>query len=276
MVASLRQVGAYQPLQLLSSKPGSRLYRARSVVDGRTVALKTGPSADNSQGSSSVERERLVLTELKSPHVVPLLDCGSDDSDLHYIVLQWADGGSLFDQASRMGRFGPRSSALTGVLAAAKGLRAAHDRGWVHCDFKPHNILCATAPQIHLADWGSAQHIESPDPRMKGWGGSPLFLSPQHLEATPLSPNADIFSFGLSLHWALTGAFANAGPGGLLSTVSRTVSGTLTSPQQLAPETPDWLERLFLRCVESDPCLRIQHGADLCAEIEEHEEHEDS
>jgi serine/threonine protein kinase len=92
-------------------------------------------------------------------------------------------------------------------------------------------------------------------------------MSPEHLESPPLKPCSDIFSFGLSLHWALTGTFANASPGGLISTLSRTVEGSLTSPQQVVPETPDWLERLFLRCTDPDPSLRIQHGTGLCAEI---------
>jgi len=266
MTSLLGQVASYRLLQLLSSKLGSQLFSAHCTVKNREVALKIGPRGTDTI-PSAIERERLALDELSSPYIVRLLDSGVHEADMEYIVMEWADGGSLFDRVSASGNFGPESLALAGVFAAAEALRTAHDKGWVHCDFKPHNILCVADAEIRLADWGSARHTAAPVPRTKGWGGSPLFMSPEHLESPPLKPCSDIFSFGLSLHWALTGTFANASPDGLISTLSRTIAGSLTSPRQVVPEVPLWLESLFLRCTEPNPALRIQDGADLCKEI---------
>ena len=182
------------------------VYRGRHRKLDRTVAIKFLASdlPDQAGFEARFEREARALALLSHPNIVAVFDCGREEGE-SYLVLEYVDGGPL----SRLGPQPPRR-ALEVVSEVLDALRYAHERGIVHRDVKPENILLDASGRVKVADFGIARMV-GPDAR--GWTitaegaavGTPHYMAPEVLQGAEPDPRMDVYSTGVVLHQLVTG-----------------------------------------------------------------------
>ena len=180
-----------------------------SAPDGRRVALKRialhGSTAELAAARARIRREAEVLSQLRHPAVVELLDV-LDDGDDVVLVMPWLRGGSLHDRVSASGPLDPAAVALVADELLG-GLAAAHRAGVVHRDLKPANVLFDDDGHPVLTDFGvaTARGVTEGLTVVGAVLGTPGFLAPEQARGEVAEPAADVFSLGATLLWAATG-----------------------------------------------------------------------
>src|SRR4051794_8889466 len=147
----------------------------------------------------------LTLAALDHPSLVTVFDAGTDgDSNQPYLVMQLIEGPTLSDEL-RGGRLQPERVARYGA-ALADALGYVHERGLVHRDVKPANVLITEDGRVHLADFGIARLVDSAHQTKTGDVlGTPAYFAPEQVAGEPVGPNADIYALGIVLIECLTG-----------------------------------------------------------------------
>src|ERR1700730_15375867 len=186
------------------------VYRARHLVLQRAAALKVlAPAlARDQRFRARFLGESRTAASLDHPHIVPIYDAGETDGAL-FIAMRLIEGSDLGTMLGRETRLEPaRAVEILGQVAGA--LDAAHERGLVHRDVKPSNILISGAPgseHAYLTDFGIT--TERADAGLTGTGefvGSLAYMCPEQSEGMPLDGRADVYALGCVLHECLTGA----------------------------------------------------------------------
>jgi eukaryotic-like serine/threonine-protein kinase len=170
----------------------------------RPVAVKVfrGDAAEQLQRHDA---EMLTLAALDHPSLVTVFDAGTDEeSNQPYLVMQLIEGPTLADEL-RAGRLQPERVARYGA-ALADALAYVHERGLVHRDVKPANVLITEDGRVHLADFGIARLVDSAHQTRTGDVlGTPAYFAPEQVAGEPVGPPADIYALGIVLLECLGG-----------------------------------------------------------------------
>jgi hypothetical protein len=223
------------------------VHRARDAETGREVAVKLFDTAS----SALVDRQRReidVLTGLRHPGLVALLDSGRSDGHL-FVVMDLVEGRSL-EAAVAEDPLAPSAVAELGARLA-DALAHVHGRGIVHRDVKPANILLDRAGRPRLADFGIARLDGAT--RMTGTGvviGTAAYMAPEQVRGATVGPPADIYSLGLVLLEALTGLREYTG-----SAVEAAIA-RLHRPPTVPTGLPPALARTLHRMTATEPARR--------------------
>ena len=247
-------------------------------LDRKVVIKILPPELAASVSAERFRREIMTVARLQHPHIVPILKAGEVDG-LPYFVMPYVDGESIDVKLRRTGTFGVRET-LAIMKDAARALAFAHERGVVHRDIKPGNILLA-ASSATVTDFGVAKALSSAlrSGEKKGNGltntgmslGTVLYMAPEQAAGDPdIDGRADIYSLGVTAYEMLAGVapFAKLGPREML-----TARLTLPPPPLSAvrKDVPAGLERLIARCLAIDPADRPQTAAALVDALEDPE-----
>jgi len=133
-------------------------------------------------------------------------------------------------------------------------LEHMHENGFMHLDFKPENVLITRNGKVRLIDFDLAQPIpEQPTKMSKKNPGTPAYMAPEQLLGQPISHRVDIFSYGAAAYELLTNQkpFPGDSPGEILS--KQINRSEFINPRQLNPDMPLPLEKILLRCLETEP-----------------------
>ena len=149
-------------------------------------------------------QEARTVAQLNHPHIVSIHDVGVQDG-VYYLVMAFVEGETLRDLIVRQGALPPRRAAE--ILAqVAQALDYAHQRGVVHRDVKPGNILMEAGQRVVLTDFGIAQAVEGPRLTATGMSlGTPEYMSPEQAMGEPTDARSDVYSLGIVLYEMLTG-----------------------------------------------------------------------
>jgi serine/threonine-protein kinase len=183
------------------------VWSAEDRVLGRTVAVKL--LAEQFVGDQRAKvrfmREARAAAALSShPHVVTIFDVGEHDGR-PYIVMEHLSGGSVADAVSG-GRAAPPRRALTWLRAAAGALDAAHERGVVHRDVKPGNLLLDERGRLAVVDFGIARVALAEELTVTGQVlGTASYMAPEQVRGEPATAASDVYSLGVVAHRLLTG-----------------------------------------------------------------------
>ena len=225
------------------------VYRATDLRLDRPVALKVLPlsRATDAQAGERLLDEARAAAALDHPHIGTILDVGTVGgglaSDRMYMAMTFYEGETLADRLAS-GPV-PVSDALRIGRQLASALAAAHDRGVVHRDVKPSNVLLTSSGDVRLVDFGIAARIGTLLPHTISTRGTRRYMSPERAGGAPPDPRADVWSLGLVLRDLL-----DARP------------GAATTP------LPDALADLLHRCLDPDPSRRPMHAGAVLAELE--------
>jgi len=247
-------------------------------LDRKVVIKILPPELAASVSAERFRREILTVARLQHPHIVPILKAGEVDG-LPYFVMPYVDGESIDIKLRRTGKFGVRET--LGIMKdAARALAFAHERGVVHRDIKPGNILLASGSAT-VTDFGVAKALSSArrsgEKANGGNGltntgmslGTILYMAPEQAAGDPnIDGRADIYSLGVTAYEMLAGIapFANLNPREML-----TARLTLPPPplSTIRKDVPTGLEKLIGKCLAIDPADRFQSAADLVEALED-------
>jgi hypothetical protein len=205
-----QRVGDYRLLELIGTGGWGAVYRARRHSDGAVVALKLLlPRAEvDPQLREGFVREIEVTRSLRHPNIVALLDHGQHDREF-YFVMEYCAGGSVDVAGRKVGTPLPISEAVGVALQALEGLSFAHQRGFVHRDVKPDNLLRSADGTIKVADFGLAKSFGQAG--LSGMtatgavGGTVSFMPREQLTSFRDSrPASDVWSMAATLYFLMT------------------------------------------------------------------------
>ena len=181
------------------------VYRALDRNLGRQVALKLlqKEQSKNPEFIAQFAREAAITASISHPHVVKVFSTGQDHGRV-YIAMELVDKGSL-DELLNVEERLPEEQVLTTGIQIAEGLNAAYQRGLIHRDVKPGNILFANAQTAKIVDFGLAVLMEHAGTVMGEVWGTPAYVAPEKLDNRPEDLRSDIYSLGATLFHALAG-----------------------------------------------------------------------
>lgn len=200
------KIGRYKIKSEIGRGEMATVYLAHDPSSNREVAIKVLPPEmlHNLNFRARFKRELKMIASLEHPAIVPVYDVGGEESNQPYFVMRYMAGGSLVDWIKK----GPIALEDTAIIVErlAAGLNYAHQKGVIHRDIKPDNVLFDSDNHPYLTDFGVAKLTES---NTSGTGsnpiGSPDYLSPEQLDDKPLDGRSDIYSMGLMIYVMLTG-----------------------------------------------------------------------
>ncbi len=214
-----KTVKSYDIDTLLGKGGYGVVYRARQKAVARDVAIKVilQRYANSPEFIRRFEAEAQVIARLEHPHVVPLYDYWREP-DSAFLVMRFLRGGSLRDRLDEFGAL--RLESIGQILEqVASALTFAHRNGVIHRDIKADNILLDEEGNAYLGDFGIAKELGTEANLTKdNIIGTPAYLAPEQIRGDVVSPQSDIYAFGIMLYEILTGSrpFANLTPATLL------------------------------------------------------------
>jgi eukaryotic-like serine/threonine-protein kinase len=245
---------------VLESELGSggmaRVYLGRDEVLDRPVAIKVlNPVHGGTDIGNRFEREGRTAARLAHPNIVQVYDAGEalfDGRETSYIVMEYVPGGDLKELIDQQGRLtGPGLAGLGDEVCA--GLAHAHERGVIHRDIKPHNILLDENGHAKVTDFGIARALDTTQATRTGsFLGTALYSSPEQLQGQKVTPKSDVYSLGVTLYQAAVGEppFSGTTP---IEIASQHVSKTPVPPRQLGADVSEGVQALILDCLAKHP-----------------------
>jgi|GEM_PF-782083 len=282
--------GGYRITDTIGSGALSTIFKAVQEPLGRVVALKALKTqiAPTSSFGDQLEREAKILADLAHPNVVLLLEASRTGSGRPYVVLEWVDGPSLHDvltaveESNRRAR--PRDPSakkrisVPAALAIACGICSAlehiHERGIVHRDVKPSNILLSKTGHVKVIDFGIAQRPRTASvsdtlgtegitasgrmvpEQVKDAFGTPAYMSPEQILGDFVDGRSDLFSLGVVLYHMLSGSrpFETAEKDDGKRSAAQRIRRDAPAPlRERAPHCPRAVERIVMRLLEKSP-----------------------
>lgn len=246
--------GRYRIIALLGAGGMGEVYRADDLTLAQSVAIKFVPAAVD-KDPEVVERfhnEIRISRRVSHPNVCRVYDVGEVEGHT-FLTMEYVDGEDLASLLRRIGRL-PGDKALEIARQLCAGLAAAHQEGVLHRDLKPANIMLDGRGRAVMTDFGLANlagRIEGYDIR----SGTPAYMAPEQLEGREVTVRSDIYSLGLVLYEVFTGKRAFAAEGAKPGLKQRDPK-SLTSPSTLVKDLDPAVERVIMRCLESDPANR--------------------
>jgi predicted Ser/Thr protein kinase len=245
--------GRYRIIALLGKGGMGEVYRADDLTLGQPVALKFLPDeAARAQGLlERFKNEVRIARRVSHPNVCRVYDVGEVEGHT-FFTMEYVDGEDLASLLRRIGRL-PEDKALDIARQLCAGLAAAHTKGVLHRDLKPANIMLDGRGQVVITDFGLAgvaDQIQGAEIR----SGTPAYMAPEQLAGKEVSTRSDIYSLGLVLYEVFTGrrAFAPK-PGDKLSGDG---NQTISRPSSVVKDLNPVIERVILRCLETEPSAR--------------------
>src|ERR687889_337594 len=244
------------------------VFLARDRVLGRDVALKVlrRQYAGDSEFAERFKREARSAASLSNPNIVQVYDRGETEEGASYIAMEYVPGGTLKE---RILREGPLEAADAAGLGAqvAEALGAAHDRGMVHRDVKPQNVLLAARGGEEGADFGIARAGSSATISRTGSVlGTAGYMSPEQALGKPATPKSDLYALGVVLYEALTGELPYTADNPIAVSMKH-VNEPLRPPVELNPLIPEGMNALVTRLMAKDPEDRYADADELANDL---------
>ena len=260
--------GRYEITELIGVGGMADVYKATDIVDNKEVAVKILKKefAENEEFLRRFRNESKAIALLSHPNIVKVYDVNFSDR-LQYIVMEYIDGITLKEYIDNEKVLTWKDS-VHFIIQVLRALQHAHDRGIVHRDIKPQNIMLFTDGTIKVMDFGIAKFAREDGGTQTDQAiGTVHYISPEQARGDETDEKSDIYSVGVMLYEMLTGQkpFDTDNP---ISIAVMHMQNTPERPRAINPDIPAGLEEIILRAMEKDPEDRYQTAADMIRDIE--------
>jgi serine/threonine-protein kinase len=242
--------GRYRIVGRLGKGGMGEVFRADDLKLGQPVALKfLPPDVDRDPARlTQLHTEVRLARQVSHPNVCRVYDI--DEVEGHtFLSMEYVDGEDLASLLRRIGRFNEERG-LEIARQACAGLAAAHERGVIHRDFKPANVMVDSAGQVRITDFGlagaSGETIRA---------GTPAYMAPEQLAGGDVTARSDIYALGLVLYEIFTGKRALEGSN-LAELIRRREQAEIVPPSALVRELSPEIDRAIMRCLAPNPAGR--------------------
>jgi serine/threonine-protein kinase len=268
MNLDLTHLGRYRVLEELGRGAMGVVYRAEDPSLGRVVAIKavqlSVEAADSAEYQARFYQEAKAAGGLNHPGIITIFDTGRE-GNWAYIAMELLEGVELRELMAQ-GRM-PLARVLDLVAQVANALDFAHERGVVHRDIKPGNIMVLRGDLAKIMDFGIARTRVSAVQTQVGMVlGSPKYMSPEQVAGRRVDHRSDIFSLGVVLFEMVAGMapFSGKDVGSLMYAVVNTPQ---PRPSQLNPAAPEMLDLIVARALQKDAAARYQSASQFAADL---------
>ncbi len=280
------KLGGYQLVRRIGSGGMGTVWLARQLSLDRDVAVKVlRPSlAEDPQFVYRFTQEAFAAAQLVHHNVVQIYDCGSD-GPIYFFSMEYVNSESLLTLVQREGRLAPEVAAGY-ILQAARGLKFAHDRGMVHRDIKPDNLLLNRNGIVKVADLGlvKRRRLLRPPPQPQGGQehprtdvlrhpgesimGTPAYMAPEQVrDPAKVDARADIYSLGCTFYHLLTGQ-PPFGADSAAGSMTQHVFEEAIPPEERVRRVPKMLSDLVMRMMAKQREERLQNAGELIRALE--------
>ncbi len=261
--------GRYTIERPLGSGGMAEVFLAHDDVLDRDVALKVLRSqyAGDEEFYERFRREATSAAGLSHPNIVQVYDRGETPEGTCYIAMEYVSGGTLKERLDERGPMEPgRALAVAGQVAEA--LWAAHERGVIHRDIKPQNILVTDMGHLKVTDFGIARAASAATiSATNAVFGTAGYLSPEQALGEPATPRSDLYSLGIVLYELLTGVVPYRADNPV-AVCMKHVTEPLTPPRRLDPTIPEAVDALVVKMLAKDPADRPASASEVLDDIE--------
>ncbi len=258
----------YEIQEIIGAGGMAVVYKATDHRLNRFVAVKIlrDELARDGEFRSRFQTEAQAVAMLSHPNIVSVYDVSHSDN-VEYIVMELIEGVTLMQYMQKKGALGWKE-ALHFSVQITKALEHAHDKGIVHRDIKPQNIMILRDGTIKVADFGIAALESAQEQRSEQTVGSVHYIAPEQARGEQPDTRSDIYSLGVVMYEMLTGQMPYDGETAEQVALQH-IAGVATPPQEINPEIPDELARITLKAMCADIAGRYQTADELLADLED-------
>ncbi|HIS45169.1 MAG TPA: Stk1 family PASTA domain-containing Ser/Thr kinase [Candidatus Scatomorpha merdigallinarum] len=258
----------YEILEVIGTGGMAVVYKAVDQRLNRFVAVKIlrDELARDEEFRARFQIEAQAVAMLSHPNIVSVYDV-SHTEDVEYIVMELIEGVTLMQYMQKRGALGWKE-ALHFSVQITKALEHAHDKGIVHRDIKPQNIMILRDGTIKVADFGIAALESTQEQRSDQTVGSVHYIAPEQARGETPDTRSDIYSLGVVMYEMLTGKMPYDGETAEQIALKH-IAGIAVPPQEINPDIPDELARITLKAMNADIKKRYQTAAKLLEDLEE-------
>ena len=265
-----QQIPGYSIIGKLGAGAMATVFKAKQLSLDRTVAIKVLPRrfSNNADFIRRFYAEGRAAAALNHPNIVQAYDVGQA-GEFHYFVMEYVEGATVHDLVVERKRLDEKT-AIEIILQVAEALEHAHDRGLIHRDVKPKNIMLTRGGVAKLADMGLARAVtdlEAAEAEAGKAFGTPYYISPEQIRGEKeISPAADIYSLGATLFHMVTGSvpFDGKSPAEVMK---RHLKAELTPPDHVNPKLSAGISQVIEMMMAKGVKERYQNARDLINDL---------
>ncbi len=261
--------GRYELLELIGVGGMADIYKAKDITEDRTVAVKILKTefAGSEDFIRRFRNESKAIALLSHPNIVKIYDVGFTDK-LQFIVMEYIDGIALTEYIAKQGVL-KWKDVVHFTMQILKALQHAHDRGIVHRDIKPQNVMLLNDGTIKVMDFGIARFNRETDKTVSEKAiGSVHYISPEQAKGDVTDERSDIYSVGVMMYEMLTGKkpFDGDNP---VSIALLHMQSTAKKMSEVNSSIPEGLEEITEKAMQKEPSKRYQTAGEMIRDIEE-------
>lgn len=267
-------IGKYELVREIGRGSMGTVYLARDPFSLREVAVKIADVDPKSSQRIARRRRKLFFTEAKAagrlrhPNIIATIDAGIEDS-LRFIAMEYVPGAQTLDLFCIPGNLLPVDRVVRTMLKCAIALDYAHNKGVIHRDIKPKNIMLTQENEVKICDFGIALLTEGEDidtTQVLGTLGSPRYMSPEQVTNEGINNQSDIFSLGVVLYELLCGT--NPFSARNMADVTQKITREAHRPlKEYRDDIPSALLRIVDRTLKKHPAGRYRVAMELAADL---------
>lgn len=258
----------YEILEVIGTGGMAVVYKAMCHRLNRFVAVKIlrDEFAEDEEFRQRFQTEAQAVAMLSHPNIVSVYDVSHSDG-VEYIVMELIEGVTLMQYMKKKGALGWKE-ALHFAVQISKALEHAHEKGIVHRDIKPQNIMILKDGTIKVADFGIAALESAQEKKSDQTVGSVHYIAPEQARGEQPDPRSDIYSLGVVMYEMLTGKMPYDGDTAEQVALKH-ITGHAVPPQELNPDIPEELARITLKAMNADIGARYQSASELLRDLED-------
>ncbi|MEO1535969.1 MAG: serine/threonine-protein kinase [Planctomycetota bacterium] len=265
-----QKIPGFKILGKLGAGAMATVFRAVQLSLDRDVAIKVLPRKF-SQNPQFIERfyaEGRSAAALNHPNIVQAFDVGKA-GEFHYFVMEFVDGRTVYDDIVKQKRY-PEKDAVEVMIQVAEALLHAHEKGLIHRDVKPKNVMITKEGVVKLADMGLARAVSDKEAAEAEAGkafGTPYYISPEQIRGErEIGPPADIYSLGATFYHMVTGSvpFEGKNPSAVMHKHLKT---DLVPPDHVNPKLSAGVSEVIEMMMAKSPSSRYKTCKDLLVDL---------
>ena len=255
----------YEIISKIGTGGMSDVYKAKDHTLGRFVAIKVlkPEFSEDVNFVTKFRTEAQSAAGLEHPNIVNIYDVGSENG-MHYIVMEYVEGITLKTYIEKKGQLTFKET-VSIAIQVARGIEAAHNKGIIHRDIKPQNIIISTEGKVKVTDFGIARAASS-NTISADVMGSVHYASPEQARNGFVDGKSDIYSLGIVMYEMVTGRVPFDGDTTVAVAIHH-LQEEIVAPSAYAPNLPISMEKIILKCTQKNPDRRYESMTALLADL---------
>lgn len=261
--------GRYEIQELIGVGGMATVYKAKDIKNNRTVAIKIlkDEFSQNSEFIRRFKNESKAIAVLSHPNIVKVYDVSFGDV-MQYIVMEFIDGITLKEYIEQQEKSIDWKMAVYFTSQILKAMQHAHEKGIVHRDVKPQNMMLLQDGTIKVTDFGIARFSNTETRTMTDKAiGSVHYIAPEQAKGDRTDGKSDVYSIGVMLYEMLTGQLPFQADSAVSVAIMQLQSNP-KPPREINPDIPKGLEEITLRAMRKEPVQRYQSAEEMLKDLQ--------